>query len=214
MIVLLGGEKGGTGKTTLAINLAVLRILEGHDVLLLDADVQGSASFWRAIRDESDSLFRVPAVQKFGNNIHLELAGLADKYEDIIIDTGGRDSQELRSAMLAAHRLFVPLQPSQFDVWALGKMSSLIRDCKGFNPELEAFAVINRASTNPVVSEAEEAREFISELDNIGLAQTIMRDRIAFRRAARDGHAVMELKPSDEKAVAEIKALYEEVFHA
>ena len=78
---------------------------------------------------------------------------------------------------------------------------------------MTAAAVINRASTNPVVSEAEEARAFIAEFANIGLSGSIVRDRIAFRRAARDGLAVAEMKPPDPKALVEIEALYREVFH-
>ena len=66
MIVLVGGEKGGTGKTTLATNLAALRAASGADVLLVDTDRQGSASFWAATRDENDALAAVPCVQVFG----------------------------------------------------------------------------------------------------------------------------------------------------
>ncbi len=53
MVILIGGEKGGTGKTTIATNLAALRALAGHDVLLVDTDSQGSASYWASSRDEA-----------------------------------------------------------------------------------------------------------------------------------------------------------------
>lgn len=212
MIVLIGSEKGGTGKTTIAVNLAAMRAIRGYDVLLLDADRQGSASMWAAIRDESEASPRIPCLAKYGENIHTELKSLSKKYDDIVVDTGGRDSHELRSAMLEAHKLLIPVQPSQFDLWGLSKMSRLISDCHVINSTLEAYAVINRAPTNPLISESEEAREYTNEFENINMVDAIIRDRIAFRRAARDGLAVMEVNPADAKARAEIENLYSEVF--
>ncbi len=91
-------------------------------------------------------------------------------------------------------------------------MDTLVAQAKGFNPELKSFVVISRASTNPVVSEAEEAREILSDFENLGLANTLIRDRIAFRKAAREGLCVSELKPVDAKATAEIDSLYREIF--
>lgn len=212
MIVLIGGEKGGTGKTTLAVNLSVMRKLAGRDVLLLDADRQGSASFWSGTRDEAELLPRVPCLQKFGPKLHVEVKELAEKYDDVIVDTGGRDSPELRAAMLVADRFFIPLRPSQFDVWALDKMNTLIDECRTINSGLKAMAVINLASANPSVSESNEAREYLAEMDNIFLTETIIRDRIAFRKAVRSGQAIVELTKIDPKALAEIENFYSEVF--
>ena len=162
MIVLVGGEKGGTGKTTLATNLAALRAAAGRDVLLVDTDRQGSASFWGAVRDEAAgegaALAAVPCVQVFGKGVARQLADLAGRYDDVVVDAGGRDSVELRSAMVGAERLYVPVQASQFDVWTLEQMDELVSQAQAINPDLEAGVVINRASTHPRVREADEAR--------------------------------------------------------
>jgi len=96
MIILIGGEKGGTGKTTIATNLAAMRALAGRDVLLIDTDPQGSANYWAQSRDELEITPRVSCVQKFGKGLPAEVKDLAKRYQDIIIDAGGRDSVELQ----------------------------------------------------------------------------------------------------------------------
>ena len=161
MIVLIGGEKGGTGKTTLATNLAALRALSGRDVLIVDTDKQGSASYWAASRDENGVRPRIACLQKFGKGLATELRDLSERYEDIIVDAGGRDSTELRAAMVAADRLFVPLQASQFDVWTLARMNELVGQAQSINNRLRAAIVINRASPNPAVREAEDLTDLL-----------------------------------------------------
>ena len=212
MIVLIGTEKGGTGKTTLAINLAAMRAGEGYDVLLIDTDTQGSATYWSRIRDEAKIEPGVYCIQKFGQ-VDNEVRKLTKKFDDIIIDAGGRDSEELRSSMLVADKVCIPLQPSQFDVWTLLPMETMVKKAKILNPKLKAFILLNRASSNPSVSEAEEAKEIIGDLEYIGLSQVIIRDRIAFRKAARNGMAVPEIQPADPKAVSEIQGIYKEIYH-
>ncbi|WP_305910324.1 AAA family ATPase (plasmid) [Methylomarinum sp. Ch1-1] len=212
MIILIGGEKGGTGKTTLATNLAAMRALTGRDVLLIDTDPQGSANYWAQSRDEENITPRVACVQKFGKGLAAEVKDLATRYQDIIIDAGGRDSIELRSALVAAERAYIPIQPSQFDIWTLDQMDTLVETAKGFNPDLQATVVISRSSTNPSVHESDDTGKLLDDFDNLELADVIIRDRIAYRKAAKDGQAVVELKPKDPKAVSEMETLYNEVF--
>lgn len=212
MIVLIGTEKGGTGKSTIATNLAAMRAGEGYDVLLLDTDTQGSATYWSRIRDEAKKKPIIYCTQKFGQ-VDNEVSKFTKKFDDIIIDAGGRDSEELRSSMLVADVVCIPLQPSQFDVWTLSPMETMVKKAKILNPKLQAFILLNKASPNPSVSEAEEAKEIISDLEHLGLAQSIIRDRIAFRKAARDGLAVPEMQPADPKAVSEIEEVYKEIYH-
>ena len=126
-IILIGGEKGGTGKTTLAVNLAALRALQGRDVLLIDTDIQASASYWAQSRDEAGIQPRVACIQKFGKGLQTEVRDLARRYQDLIIDAGGRDSAELRAALVVAERVYIPIQPSQFDIWTLGRMDDLVK---------------------------------------------------------------------------------------
>ena len=212
MIILVGGEKGGTGKTTLATNLAAMRAASGSDVLLVDTDRQGSASFWSAVRDEEDGLPPVPCVQVFGKGVSRQVTDLAGRYSDVVVDAGGRDSVELRSAMVVADRLFVPVQASQFDVWTLEQVDGLVEQVQAINASLRAWVVFNRASTHPRVREAEEAEALVADFDHLDLAGVVVRDRIAYRRAASEGRGVAEATEPDGKAVAEMEAWYRAVF--
>ena len=119
MIVLIGGEKGGPGKTTLATNLAAMRNTITKDVLLIDTDKQQTASFWCATREENDKLRRVSSIQKYSKSLRYEIVSLAAKYQDVIIDAGGRDSIEVRCSLLVADKVIFPLRISQFDLWTL-----------------------------------------------------------------------------------------------
>ena len=212
MVVLIGGEKGGTGKTTIATNLAALQALAGYDVLLVDTDSQGSASYWASSRDEAGIKPRVACIQKFGKGLQGEIQNLTGRYQDIIIDAGGRDSVELRAAMIVAHKAFVPIQASQFDIWTLGRMNDLVVTAQGFNPDLRAWVVINRGSTNPSVTEIAQAGEILEEFEHLGLATSVICDRIAYRKATREGLSVAEMKPAYPKAINEMNVFHLEVF--
>ena len=209
-IVLVGGAKGGTGKTTVATALAAHRARAGRDVAIVDTDQQASAAFWVALRAETEAP-PIACVQLQGKAIANQIRDLATRYDEIIVDAGGRDSVELRAAMTVAERLVTPIQASQFDTWTVEAMSRLVEQAQGFNPELDALVCINRASPNPRVAEADEAQELISEYDTLRLASTIIRDRIAHRRAVRDGQSAEE-HGEDTKAAQEIRDLANEVY--
>ena len=214
MIILIGSEKGGTGKSTLTTNLATIHVNNGFDCLLVDTDKQGSASDWSDIRDES-SVKRVPTIQKFGKALTKELIELNNKYDYIFVDAGGRDSVELRAALLASDRVYIPVRPAQFDVWSLGKMSRLVEEAHMINEKLKAFFVINAASTNPKVKDAEEVREALSDIEEISICTSVIKTRRAFEKAPKDGLAVTELEAPDRdpKAIEELTNLYEEIFN-
>ena len=212
MILLVGSEKGGTGKTTIAVNLAALRASQGRDVLLIDTDPQGSASYWVQTRDEAGTTPRVACIQKFGNGLQREVLDLAKRYQDIIIDAGGRDSIELRAAMVVADMVLIPVQASQFDLWTLKRMSELVGQAHGFNPKLKPMVVLSRAVTNKAVVDTSDAGEFIRDFDNLPLCESVVRDRISYRRAASNGQGVIEYAPIDQKAKLEVESLYSEVY--
>ena len=225
MIILIGGEKGGTGKSTLAVNLAALRMLSGRDVLLVDADSQGSANQWAALRGDNPNLPRVSCVQKLGKGLRGEIADLAGRYQDIVIDAGGRDSVELRSGLTVAEKAIIPIQPSQFDLFTLDTMDQLVGTAEAFNDRLWAGVLINRASTNAGVKTATDAQNFVAELPNLNIMASVIRERIAFQHASAQGQCVIEYdieryrslpdyrrRAYRSKAAAELTALYEEIF--
>lgn len=212
MILLIGGEKGGTGKTSAATNLAALRSGRGREVLLVDTDKQGSASDWAAVREEAEGVSKVSCVQVFGKQVTSQVRDLAGKYDDVIVDAGGRDSVELRAAMVVTDQLFVPLQASQFDVWTVERMEELVEQAQAINDGLETSVFINRASPHPRVREAEEAEEILADFEHLEFSGVVIHDRIAFRRAASKGLGVMETGSPDQKACREAQALYDAVY--
>jgi chromosome partitioning protein len=213
MILLVGGEKGGPGKTTIAINLATMRTKATGDLLLIDTDKQPTASYWCSLREDNQISPRISSVQKFEKSVRTETVALKEKYKDIIIDAGGRDSPELRGSLLVADIAIFPLRPSQFDLWTLGRLNTLVETAYQVNDSLKAYVVINQASPNPAVKEVEESKEFLSEFPNIKLLQTYVCERIDFRRAAINGMAVTEYKPEDSRAIEEMESLYGEIFN-
>jgi len=212
MMILVGGEKGGTGKTTLAVNLAAMRAREGRDVLLVDTDPQGSASYWAQLRGEDEHLVRVACMQKFGMGLATELKDLAKRYQDVIVDAGGRDSIELRSALVAVEVALLPVQASQFDLWTLERLAELVETARAFNPVLRAMTLISRATTHATSTDTDDARELLAEYPALIPCQGIIRDRVAFRRASAAGQGVMEYG-IDERAVFEMRQIYKEIFN-
>ena len=209
MIVLLGHSKGGVGKSTLAVNLAVHQASEGLDVAIVDTDRQGSAAAWSAVRDEEGITPRIPCVQIFGK-VHRELEDLEKRYGFLIVDAGGRDSAELRTAMGTADILLMPLQPSQADVWETEDIVEVLDQARSFNPGIRARAVLNRCPTHPLVRETWESRSYL-EAAGIRLADVVIRDRISFRRSFGEGRGVSEFRPLDKKSMLELRALWKEV---
>ncbi len=120
MIIVVGGIKGGSGKTTVATNVAVIRASEGADVLLVDADDQETASDFTILRNEQMAEGAgFTSIKLTGAAVRTETLRLKRKYDDIIIDVGGRDTTSQRAALSVADLLLVPFIPRSFDVWTL-----------------------------------------------------------------------------------------------
>src|SRR3954469_11334894 len=151
MILIVGNTKGGVGKTTIALQLALARRLDGADVLLIDADRQASAQDAVSIRAEAG---REPALACVGypegRVLRQQLGLLASKHDDTIIDAGGRDSEALRVGLVRADALLVPVQPRAVDVWALRDIAELVERAQESRaddnrPPLRVIAVLNLA---------------------------------------------------------------------
>jgi chromosome partitioning protein len=212
MITLVGSEKGGTGKTTIAVNLAVCLATIGKDVILVDTDKQPSASNFFMVRDENQLIPRVVCVQKSGKSLPKDILSLSDKYEYVIVDAGGRDSSELRYSLGVADQVIIPLKPSQFDLWTLEQMDTLVRQARALNPHLKkASVVLNLVSTNIGNTDADEAAEIIKGFEDLSILANRIKERVPFQRSIREGKGVIEYIPKDPKAHNEFVKLFKEV---
>ena len=209
MILLFAGQKGGSGKSTLATNCAAWLAQQKHDVVLVDADPQGSAAKWALYREENESLSIVHCVQKH-ERITKALQDLDKRYDFVVVDVPGRDSQEMRTAFLAAHIGVVPFRPSQHDLDTLPHIASVMSAALDLNPSLKCYAVLSMVPTNPVINEAEQAAAFINECPEFNsLLKSVVCDRKVYRDAVSKGKGVIEM--SNPKAVSEIEALMREI---
>lgn len=209
MIILIGSQKGGCGKSTTAVNICAELAKNGRDVVLVDADRQCTSANWAMDRSGNESLPVVHCVQKY-ENIRETLQDLDKRYECVIVDAAGRDSRELRTGMTAAHILLVPFRPSQPDLDTLPNLQEIITQAKDLNPDLTVCGLLTMAPTNPVVHEADEAREYLQDYPEIRLLETIIRDRKVYRDAMSEGMGVIEM--NNPKATEEIQSLMKEIF--
>ncbi len=205
MIILIGGEKGGSGKSCLAQNLAVYLQSVNRDILLLDADPQGTTTDWVKERDNNLDLRNIPAVQAAGN-IRQVLQDLSTRYQDIIIDAGGQDSEALRSAMTIATHMLLPFRPKRRDLKTLVHVEQLIRLAKAVNPELMARAIITQCPTLP--SQAQRILQAKEVCQSFGLPalQQFTSNRNVYDDVDENGLSVFEVD-TDPKAKAEIEQL-------
>jgi chromosome partitioning protein len=210
MIILIGNEKGGVGKSTIAVNLAVQLAIAGKDVMIVDSDKQGTSSNFIARRNQQKNLAKIHSVQKTGD-LYDTLKDLENRYERIIVDAGGQDSDELRSSMVAASIMIVPLKASQIDLWAADRMNSLIKQVSLINRAIQIKTVISMAPTNPQISEYDDAVEFLKDYPYLPLVRSIIRERKIYRDSIIEGKGVVELAAN--KAKEEIENFAKEVFN-
>lgn len=209
-VVLIGGEKGGTGKSTIATNLAAYLALEKQDVILLDADPQGTAKRWVDRRNDA-GLPTVHCSQKSGNLI-ATIRDLATRYEHVIIDAGGRDSQELRSAMVVAEKMYVPLRASQPDLDTLPRVCELINTARTINEALQVHAILSMAPSNQMITEIGDAQELLKDFHELKLSGNIIGDRKIYRDAMTAGKGAVEM--TNAQAKAEIQLLAAEIYQS
>ncbi|WP_027061104.1 ParA family partition ATPase [Mesorhizobium loti] len=206
MIVTLLNQKGGVGKTTLALHLAGQWARTGKRITLIDADPQGSALDWSQQRalEGLPRLFGVVGLAR--DTLHREAPELARGADHIVIDGPPRVAALMRSALLAADLALVPVQPSPFDGWASAEMLALIREARIYRPQLVARFVLNRCARTVI---ARETAETLADHDPPVLAATIGQ-RVAFADAAQSGRLVFETD-KDSPASREIAAFAAEV---
>ncbi|MBI1380961.1 MAG: AAA family ATPase [Planctomycetaceae bacterium] len=204
MIIGLLNQKGGVGKTTLAVHMADALARRGCKVLLIDADPQGSALDWAAART-GEPLFPVAGMPK--PLIHKEVPGLVKDYDHIVIDGPPRVYDVARSAIMASDVVIVPVQPSPYDVWAAKEVVELLHEARVYKPDLKSAFAINRKIVNTALG-----RDVLDALAEYPLPvlRAAICQRVALAECASVGKSVFETAPGH-PACAEVSALVTEV---
>ncbi len=220
MIISICNEKGGSGKTNLVINLAIA-LAQIHKVLVIDTDPQRSVGVFMQIREQyaKDAQTGFDTISSFEHLKGIDLEKAASYYDFIIIDTGGRDSVEMRYAMIKSDLVIIPTLPnSEFDANVLEKMVELFKQTKSLKEikaNLKAVLVMNNAETNPgLKKKLEQYGEMMQGLadGNIAVADTVIYHREAYSRAISNGLGVAEdPKCQNSPAYSEIMAFKDEI---
>lgn len=227
-VIVIGGEKGGTGKTTISVNLAIMRALMGHDMLFIDADKQRSGAKFFDRRNGSGVKPEITCVNILGKHLNSELDRLSTKYESIIVDVGGRDSVELRSSLVAKSvtHWYSPIQPSEFDMDTLETIEELSELSQSYNPDLETHIILNSCSTHAQIKTTCEAKNVILEsFPTLNICNTTIGHRVSFKYSISNSFCVVEFEANEYKQLPAYRAqkylhkasndmisLYEEIY--
>lgn len=215
VIIAIASRKGGVGKSTLTINLGAEFARQGYNVSLVDADKQKTVSKWFDRREhsieEGEDWPVVRCIEKSGR-VRNTLIEESTNKDIVIVDPAGRDSAELRGALLAADIVYIPTQVSQYDLETLDEMVDIIEETAEGNEHRTVRAVVTQAPVTPGAKETQEAREFLKEFDqHMTLSDVIIRSRKSYRVSPRNGASVIEW--NDSKAKAEIQLLAQEIIN-
>ena len=211
MIVSFINQKGGCGKTTFAVNFAVMSAIDGHSTILVDMDPQRSSVNFRALRPDDRPQFN--AVSVLTPTIHKDIKGGGFNFEHVFIDSGGRDSVLFRSAMAASDKVVIPVIPGQFDIWALEDTFKVLEEARQYNEKCQAYIALNHVIHNTVIS-----KDAISYIANFAaekgliLCKSLIYSRVGYIESSQNGLGVTEMTGRKyEQAKSDITKLYKEI---
>lgn len=210
MIISVLNQKGGVGKTTLSIHIASTLALADKKVLLVDADSQGSALDWAAVREEPP-LFNVVGISK--NTIHREMPTLSEAYDFVVIDGPPRISDVAKSAIAASDFILIPVQPSPYDIWAASDVVGLIKEVKSTLSgvkKIQPCFVINRKINRTVLGR--EVEDALKGYEDIPVLKTTIGQRVTYTESASRGTSAVEEDP-DSVAGQEIQRMVKEIIY-
>ena len=194
-------QKGGTGKTTLSLNVAYGLAQAGERVLLIDADQQASANAWSSLReDQPFSVFAVPR-----KNLHKEVDRQRDIYDWIVIDGTPRDDAITRSCLIAADLAIIPIEPSALSAWASDRTVGQVEEARIYRPDLRAYFVISRKIAGTILGREMRMLEL-----PLPALETEITQRVAFAESMLQAQSIQEYAP-DSPAAREIDELIEEL---
>lgn len=228
-VILFGGEKGGTGKSTCTTNVALMSVYMNHDVIVVDATTKQSSTYkFFNRRKELGILPTPPCIRIQGKHLHAELEDLSKRAERVIVDVGGYDSPELRGAMAArcVNDMFSPFKASEFDLETAESIDELVYHAKSFNPNLTCHTIFNQISSTGGSEEVNAAREVLLSYENLKLSQTLIYTRKSISMAPKYALCVIEyeeelrsklppyrIKPYLYKSSIEFCQLYKTIFN-
>lgn len=206
--IAVTGQKGGSGKTTVAVCLAAELTARGRRVLLADCDPQGTARTWGAVAAEA-GITPTPTVVALGADLWRphQLPTLRQSFDVVVLDCPPRHADVARGALRVADLVLLPCGPSAHDVWALSESVEAVEAAKQDRPELRAAVLLTRRVAGTTL--AAGARDALSAL-GLPVLRAELGYRVAFQEAPAAGQGAAQYAPGSE-AAAEVRALTDEV---
>lgn len=208
-VIAVAGMKGGTGKTTIAINLAETLRNDGARVVMVDMDPQSSARYWRDIAEEQGHTSTCAVIGATGPSLGATLRTLEPAADVVVVDTPPRLGPEARAAIAFARVVIAPVAMGGADVWALEQTAAAIKEAAAVRTDggPRVWAVLNRI--DPRTAFARTLPDAVKEQGFIP-AKTAITNRVAWAEALAVGQSIVTYAP-ESPAMAELRALLEEV---
>lgn len=203
MILAFLNQKGGVGKSTLSLNAADWLVRQGHSVLLIDADPQGTSSHWASLRDGTP----FPIITLARENMAKEIIGHAQNYDHVVIDGPPRAEALSRAIIIASDLVVLPIEPSGASDWASNTTIQQVREAQQYKETQKSVFLVSRMIANTVIGRA--IRDHVAEYEMPVLSNGVV-NRVSFAEALTQGETIFEYAPRSE-AAGDIAAVMQEI---